>query len=166
MDHFNITDQMNASDRLNLSRMIDANNVKDCTQDIRDKKHSDKIRKDVQRLVGLKTKYEHLDAKQYDDMCVAQCNFLFNNYTEIFNKVKKDQMNLQILEQLLDVLRNIEEGTLNQHTGAFEVGKLMKAIYIDSALAAAAKHDAADPEKPKPIIKQDLSWKEYKRSKL
>jgi hypothetical protein len=152
---------MNQSDRLNLSRMIDANNVQDCTQDIRDKKHSGKIRADVKRLVDLKSKYEKFNPKKYDDMCVNQCNFLFNNYTDIFNKVKKGQMNLQILAQLLDVLQNIEDGTLNQHTGAFEVGKLMKAIYIDSALATAAAHQ--DPEKPAPAPKLNISWKEYKQ---
>ena len=82
---------MDTLDRLNLNKMIDANNVQDCTNDIREKKHSDLLRADVSRLVALKKKYSRLaqsNPNQFDAMCVSQCSFLFNNYMEIFNKVK------------------------------------------------------------------------------
>ena len=153
-------------DRLQLQKMIDANNVVDCTQEIRDKKHSKPIREDVTRLVELKRKYSRLSQSnpdQFDKMCVSQCNFLFTNYTDIFNKVKKDEMNLEILSQLLNVLKNIEDGKIDQHTGAYEVGKLLKEMYIDSALMKSekldAKHRTPGPAKPKP---KKISWKEYK----
>lgn len=153
-------------DRLQLQKMIDANNVVDCTQEIRDKKHSKPIREDVTRLVELKRKYSRLSQSnpdQFDKMCVSQCNFLFTNYTDIFNKVKKDEMNLEILSQLLNVLKNIEDGKIDQHTGAYEVGKLLKEMYIDSALMKSekldAKHSIPGPAKPKP---KKISWKEYK----
>ena len=156
-------------DRLQLQKMIDANNVVDCTQEIRDKKHSHPIQEDVTRLVELKRKYSRLSQSnpdQFDKMCVSQCNFLFTNYTDIFNKIKKDEMNLDILAQLLYVLRNIEDGKLDQHTGAYEVGKLLKEMYIDSALmksehldAKYAKSGASATSKPKP---KKISWKEYK----
>ena len=42
---------MDDTERLNLQKMIDANNVVDCTQEIRDKKHSAKIKTDVQTLL-------------------------------------------------------------------------------------------------------------------
>ena len=38
---------MDTNERLNLQKMIDANNVVDYTESIRDKKHSPKIRADV-----------------------------------------------------------------------------------------------------------------------
>ena len=34
----------------------------------------------------------------------------------------------------INVLHNIEEGKLDQHEGSFEVGKLLKEIYIDLSL--------------------------------
>jgi len=156
-------------DRLQLQKMIDANSVVDCTQEIRDKKHSQPLREDVARLIALKTKYSRLSQSnpdQFDKMCVSQCSFLFNNYTDIFNKVKKDEMNLDILAQLLNVLKKIEDGHLDQHTGAYEVGKLLKEMYIDSALMKSEKLDAKHSKsgatttcKPKP---KKISWKEYK----
>tara|TARA_B110000091_G_C13699910_1_gene425799 strand:+ start:59 stop:304 length:246 start_codon:yes stop_codon:yes gene_type:complete len=76
--------------------------------------------------------------------------------------VLKDEMDLQILERLINVLYSIEEGEVDQHEGSFEVGKLLKKIYIDSALKKADKlnelHENKEEEKPvKPI-----SWKEFK----
>ena len=99
---------MDPLDKLNLSKMINANNVQDCTQEIREKKHSQLIRDDVTRLITLKQKYSRLmqtNPNQFDTMCVSQCSFLFNNYMDIFNKVKKDEIKLQTLHQLLDVLK-------------------------------------------------------------
>ena len=158
-------------DRLQLQKMIDANNVVDCTQDIREKKHSSVIRNDVARLLELKSKYSRLSQSnpvQFDKMCVSQCSFLFTNYTDIFNKVKKDEMNLNILSELLDVLKNIEDSKLDQHTGAYEVGKLLKEMYIDSALMKSEKLDEKTGKtttisRPKPI---KISWKEYKKKNL
>jgi hypothetical protein len=158
---------MDNLDRLNLNKMINANNVEDCTEEIRSKKHSQLIRDDVTCLMTLKKKYSRLSQSnpvQFDSMCVSQCSFLFNNYMDIFNKVKKDEMNMQILHQLLDVLKHIEDGLLDQHTGAFEVGKLLKAMYIDSALLKADKIDKKTGKKiaaSKPTEKK-ISWAEYK----
>ena len=161
---------MNSSERIHLQKMINANNVTDCTTEIREKKHSGKIYADVTRLLELKAKYEQTlgetHKEKFDDMCIAQCSFLFNNYTDIFNKVKKDEMNLNILLKLIEVLKNIEEGAIDQHTGAFEVGKILKAMYIDSALLKADKIDKKTGEKMAPtdaVAAKEISWKEFKK---
>ena len=161
---------MDNNDRLHLSKMINANNVADCTEEIREKKHSQPLREDVVRLMSLKKKYSRLaqsNPVQFDSMCVSQCSFLFNNYMDIFNKVKKDEMNMQILHQLLDVLKKIEDNQLNQHEGAFEVGKLLKAMYIDSALLKAEKIDKKTGKKmadssTAPAKEKKITWAEYK----
>ena len=159
---------MNNNERIHLQKMINVNNVTDCTNDIREKKHSMKIFEDVNRLLSLKAKYEQTigqtNPEKFDDMCVAQCSFLFNTYTDIFNKVKKNEMNLSILLKLIEVLKNIEDGNIDQHTGAFEVGKILKAMYIDSALLKADKIDKKTGKKiaaTKPTEKK-ISWAEYK----
>lgn len=161
---------MDPLDKLNLHKMINANNVQDCTEEIRDKKHSILIRNNVDQLITLKKKYSRLaqtNPNQFDAMCVSQCSFLFNNYMDIFNKVKKDEMNLHILYQLLDVLKQIEDRKLDQHAGAFEVGKLLKAMYIDSALLKAEKLDKKTGKKmegaaTKPKKEKKITWAEYK----
>ena len=161
---------MDSNERLNLQKMIDANNVVDCTDMIREKKHSSKIRADVQTLLSLKQKYSRLsqsNPEQFDRMCVSQCNFIFANYTDIFNRVKKDELNLNILGELLNVLEKIENSVLDQHTGAFEVGKLLKEMYIDSALLKADKIDKKTGKKMegssvRSVPAKKISWKEFK----
>ena len=56
---------MDQFDKLNLNKMIDANNVEDCTKEIREKKHSQLIRDDVTRLMLLKQKYGVKKANNY-----------------------------------------------------------------------------------------------------
>jgi hypothetical protein len=61
-------------------------------------------------------------------------------------------------------LKKIENSELNQHEGAFEVGKLLKAMYIDSALLKAEKIDKKTGKKmtsSKPKEKK-ITWAEYK----
>jgi len=78
--------------------------------------------------------------------------------------VKKDEMNLDILLRLIEVLKNIEDGNIDQHTGAFEVGKILKAMYIDSALLKADKFDKAGAkmEVKETVVTNNISWKDFK----
>jgi hypothetical protein len=145
--------------------MINENNVEDLTDDIRTKKHSTMIRTDVTRMIELKKKYPRLEksnSEQFDNMLTSQCSFLFNNYTDIFNKVKKNEINLETLWQLLNILRRIEDGDVDQHTGSYEVGKLLKKIYIDSALAKDNKSQSKTKKLNKPT-KKKISWSEFKK---
>jgi hypothetical protein len=154
---------MNADQKLHLQKMISANNVEDQTELIRNLKHSHILRDDINNLIMLKVKHnDDLDAITMDAM--IECNFLFTYYTDIYNKVKKDEIDLKILFKFLDVLRDIEDGKLGQHDGSYEVGLLLKQIYVDSALRKAAKLNAAtgvsEPEYKGPQV--DISWKQFK----
>ena len=159
---------MNQSERIQLKKMINDNNVEDMTNNIREKKHSEKIRTDVTRMIELKKKYPRLEktnSEQFDSMVTSQCSFLFNNYTDIFNRVKKNEINLDTLWQLFNILRRIEDGDVDQHTGSFEVGKLLKKIYIDSAIMKENNAQAKNKNKKnkKPPAKKKISWEEYKK---
>jgi hypothetical protein len=163
---------MNSLDRLQLEKMIQANDAADNTSQIRDLKHSMLIHADVATLLNLKRDYARLaktNPDQFDMMCVNRCTFLFNNYTDIFNKVKKDEIDLAILGKLLGVLKMIEDGKVDQHEASVEVGKLLKQIYIDSALKKSEKLDkkhsntgsASSSDDSLPPAKK-VSWKQYK----
>lgn len=159
---------MNDSERLNLQKMIKANDSENNTQLIRTLKHSTMIKNDVDLLLKLKKEHDHLaksNPDEFDSMCVSKCSFLFNNYTDIFNKVKKDEMNLTILLRLLNVLHSIEEGAVDQHEGSFEVGKLLKEIYIDSALKKAEKLDNENNKQEEVKKIENISWHQYKSQK-
>jgi len=148
--------------RLQLNKMITANNVVDQTDLIRNLKHSSILRSDVNQLIMLKAKYFD-DPEQIHMEAVNDCNFMFTYYTDIYNKVRKDEIDLKILYQFLDVLGKIEEGELDQHEASFEVGTLLKKIYVDSALRKAEKLNEGE-EQDTPIKPQvDISWRDYKK---
>ena len=64
---------MDNMDRLNLKKMIKTNDVEDCTNEIRSKKHSELIRKDVACMVKLKKEYGNgnVNDAKLDEMVVA-----------------------------------------------------------------------------------------------
>ena len=158
---------MNKTEKLQLDKMIRENNVEDCTNDIREKRHSQKIREDGKRLLKLMKSNSRLRRRsetEYDDLLVANCQFIFNNYMDIYNKVKKEEINLSTLWKFLDVLKQIEDGKLDQHEGSHKVGKLLKTLYLDSAVRKADKlnHERESEEEARPEPKH-ISWAEYKK---
>ena len=187
---------MNDDERLNLRKMIAANNTEDNTSKIRNLKHGELIRADVATLLKVKHDYARLEKSnpaQFDAICVSRCAFLFKHYPDIFNKIKKNEMDLTILMKFVSVLKLIEDGKIDQHDGSFEVGKLLKQIYIDSAIrtsehldekyaaidkrssASSASSDSTgieaecDPDSVRTPVSgankiKNVSWKQFKRS--
>ena len=156
---------MDDKQRLQLQNMIKVNNVEDQTELIRNLQHSQVLRNEVNNMILLKAKYRGDDEKIYNE-CVNECNFLFTYYTDIFNKVRKDEIEIGILNKFLDVLRKIEDGDLDQHEGSFMVGTILKELYVDSALKKAEKLDelAEKKEEPKKAEIQ-ISWNQFKKMK-
>ena len=158
---------MDNTDKLNLSKMINQGDVEETTDKIRELKHSTRIHEDIVKLTELKAKYSRLEKTnkgQFDDMCVSKCSFLFNNYTDIFNKVKKGIIDLNMLTKFLNILKSIEDGHLDQHEASFEVGKILKEIYIDSAIKSAERNDKKEENKFRKHKK--ISWSEYKQKNM
>jgi hypothetical protein len=143
--------------------MIKANNVEDQTGLIRNLKHSQVLRNEINNMIVLKAKYRGDDEKIYAE-CASECSFLFTYYTDIFNKVRKDEIDINILNRFLDVLRKIEDGDMDQHEGSFAVGSLLKELYVDSALKKAEKLDANSEKAPEPKQAEvSISWKQFKQ---
>jgi hypothetical protein len=153
---------MDDKQKLQLSQMINDNNVEDRTDQIRTLKHSTQLRQEVNELMLIKKKYEDPEEVNLEGM--INCNFLFTYYTEIYNKVRKDEINYIILFQFFDVLKKIEDGLLDQHEGSYEVGVLLKKLYIDSALKKADKLNATYDNAPDSPVREvmDISWKSFK----
>ena len=82
---------MNDSQRLHLQKMIKANNVEDQTNLIRQLKHSVIIQNEVNNMVMLKAKYRN-DPDKLNTECMQECGFLFAYYTDLYNKIKKDEI--------------------------------------------------------------------------
>jgi hypothetical protein len=155
---------MDDKQRLHLQKMITANNVEDNTDLIRQLKHSHILREDVNNLIMLKAKYID-DPEKIHLEGMVECNFLFTYYTDIYNKIRKDEIDLKILFKAFDVLRNIEDGKMDQHEGAFEFGNLLKKIYVDSALKKAEKLNSETNEKEQEYKgpQVNVSWSQFKK---
>ena len=155
--------------RLNFDKMMKEEGVEDNTTKIRNLKHSEKIREQVTSMMNIRNKYSRLDTNMMNKMIDAKCGWLFQNYSNLFLKLKKKQLNLQILDKFLNTLSQIEDGNLDQHEGSVKVGQLLKELYIDSAIKSQEEMEEKERKRKKksfsrPVRK--LTWKDYKKSQL
>ena len=152
--------------RLNFNNMLKEQGVKDNTNKIRNLKHSSKIREQVTTMIEIRNKYSRVGKRGIDKMIDSKCNWLFTNYTNLFNKLKKNELDLRILDKVLSTLKEIEDGIVDQHEASVKVGQALKELYIDSALKAEKKREAQD-KKNKKIYKKPvkkLTWAQYKKT--
>ena len=127
-----------------LKKMIEANDSKDMTDKIRDNKHSVKIKNSIETIIKMRNENMdlYLNSKNdFENLVMKKDNFLFNNYTDIYNKIMKDEVDINILNKFLSLLKQIEDGKLDQHEASFMVGSILKDMYVDSAIKRAEKLD-------------------------
>ena len=151
---------MNKEQQLHLSKMISENNITNNTDTIRTLKHSQLILKDVNHLLELKKTNTLSD--EFSNQCFQECSFLSSKYTDIYNKLYKDELDLTFLFKFLEELKKIEDGVVDQHEASFNVGKLLKQLYIDSALKKADKLNKTD-KKPEYNTVKNITWRDFKR---
>ena len=153
--------------RLNFNNMLKEQGVEDNTDKIRKLKHSSIIRNQVAIMLDLPKKYSRLNKKTLDTMYNSKCNWLFTNYTNIFNKLKKNQLNLQILDKFLSVLEEIEDEEIDQHEGSVKVGQLLKELYIDSVVRQDKQNNdkRSNVKKSKKTKEKKITWSEFKKMK-
>lgn len=160
---------MNPSEKIQLQNMITENNVVDQTQNIRDLKHSQDIKRDVIKLRVFHEKNKEMKKCQrnvFDETLQNECSFLYNNYNDIFNKLNDETIDISLLLEFVNVLAKIENSQVDQHTASYEIGKLLKTIYIDSALKQNGQMDENNIELGGPVpVKTpvNINWKQYKK---
>lgn len=163
---------MNAQDRLDLKKLMQqpGHEYEDNTDGIRKLRHSDLIRSDILELEKIKkdlTGTKEKNPEYFLFQCQKKCSFLYNSYTDIFNRVMNDELDLDLMGKALQTLKEIEDGKINQQEGSVLMGKLFYQIFVDSALKKGEKIDKqiAETEDPKPEYRTSkiISYKEYKR---
>lgn len=155
---------MSESDRLNLQRMIKEQNVEDQTSHIRSLKHSNPIALDILKIRKIQRDFPNLSENEMREKCADACPFLYSNYLDIFNRMCRGTLDTNMFSRFLFILKKIEDGDCDAHEGAFAIGKMLKEIYIDSALrnadvCAAANGGNVEHEFVKP---RDISWRDFK----
>ena len=146
---------MNPEQRIKLNELISANKSVDNTKMIRELKHSSLIRKDVHTIQQLKN--ECKDHAELDRRASIECHFLFSTYTMIYNRLIRDQIDVMVLMTFLNCLKKIEDGELDQHDASFEIGTLLKRMYVDPIV-----EKEKEPEYKKG---KNLTWQEYKNKR-
>lgn len=170
---------MNLDDRLNLKKMISqSQDFVDHTEDIRRVKHSglllDSMR-DIEKLKRAKRDLQLSDPEAFETMCRETAPLMYNLYRDIFRKLVKDEINLVIMVKLIRVLEMIEQGQMDQNEGSVMVGKVLKDLYVDSAVREGDRLDKErekereqtqekeDPSAQREPAKQ-ISWAQFKAS--
>ena len=165
---------LNDNERLKLKEMINEMGSEDNTEQIRRVKHSVILRDEIRKLDTFRKANISLrdtDPAKFTSECQNTSNFLYTKYTDLFNRILKDELDFEIMTKLLIILKLIEDGKVDQHEGSVMVGKVLKELYVDSALKAGEnldkKYGSTDSgstnDVPTNDIKQ-ISWKEYKSS--
>lgn len=156
-------------ERLNLKKMITESECDDNTDNIRRLKHSVLMRDDVRKLDTLKNTHNDMKTNKNDEfivLCQNECKFLYANYTDIFNKLVNDELDLTIMTKLLTVLKLIEDSKVDQHEGSVMVGKILKELYVDSATKRLDNIDKKHEGDNEPMsVGKPVSWKQFKQMK-
>ena len=164
MSDFKIDDKT----RLDFNKMLKESGASDNTEKIRQLKHSDKIREQVTFMMEIKKKYPKLKKETNERMIESKCFWLWKNYMNIYNKLKKDQLNLNILHNFLSTLKQIEDGELDQHNASVKAGKILKELYVDSAMQQQKKREELEAKRRKKGGKsvKKISWSDYKKLEM
>ena len=154
-----LTDQ----ERLDLKKMLRESDAEDNTEHIRKVKHSTKIRDDIRVLDKLR---KTCSPDSLLEKAKKAAPFLHENYADLFKKVLADELDLDIMTRLLTVLKLIEDARVDQHEASVIVGKLLKELYVDSALKKCKKRDEEQADEseegPQYVQEKPISWGQWR----
>lgn len=125
---------MNSEQEEVLKNLIKENNVQDNTSTIRTRKDSAKIRRDVVIIQNIKRRMKTNNPIKIKQEIDNKCDFLKTYYSSIYEKLIVNEINIKVLYSFLDELEKIENGTLNQHEASYNIGMMLKSMYIDKKI--------------------------------
>ena len=159
---------MNQQERLDLKKLMKHNDYEDNTKGIRKLKHSDLIMTDIMKLEDLKKELVIVKSKDFEKfnfICKEKCSFLYNSYTDIYNRCIKDELDLGLMTQALVTLKKIENNEIDQQEGSVIMGKVLHRVFVESALKRQEHLESENKEDNVPKNEgKSMSWKEYKMS--
>jgi hypothetical protein len=160
---------MREDERIRLDDLLRKDDIAQTTNQIRELRHSSRIKIAVDNIVRLKKNHSRVSKDMFRNMAVKQAEFLYTNYTEIFNKIVNDELNIKILYEFITILNEIETGKINQHEGSYLVGKKLKELYVDGVVNKDNKckeQDAIDDNEKLEKLKKPMKKISYKQFKI
>lgn len=135
----------------------------DSTNMIREFKNSPHMLSEITNLRAIRLLYASDPSLQ---MRAFECApFLAQHFQSIFVRIVKGELDLDILERAVLILKDIEEEKFNQEEGAKRFSAMMLELYTQGM----AKKDAMEaaestPSFPKTTKKErEITWKDWKK---
>ena len=144
----------------------EAENYEDNTSGIREAKHSSPLLADIRRMGPLRKKYAELKEKSMDDYLAIfqrECKYIYTQFPDVFDRVVKNDMNLDVFEKIIMILKMIEDGKVNQSEASALVGKLSQKLFFQKEAQEAIS--GATTTKEEQENPRGMSWKEFKNSR-
>jgi hypothetical protein len=119
---------------LDMKALMESDDYVNNTDRIRELKHSENILEDIGKLCELRKKHPNMrmmDELGYNELCQKTTPFLYNHYTDIFYKVVKDELNMEMMVRFIFILKQIEDGILDQYDASVKVGTILKEMYFE-----------------------------------
>ena len=151
---------MNQDERVTLEKLVKQYDCEETTDLVRKVKPSIKIREAMDKLVQLRNT---VDFETFQKTAHVNGAYMYENYTNIFNKFVEGELNMTIFERFIEMLERIENGELDQHEASYKIGMLLKDIYIDKHIDM---KDDKNPEDNFNTPTNNISWTEYKKSQM
>lgn len=151
---------------LNMKSLMESDDYVNNTDHIRELKHSESILADIGKLCEIRKKFPNMrmiDERGYTDLCQNTVPFLYNHYTDIFNKVVKDELNMEMMVKFIFILKQIEDGIIDQYDASVKVGTILKEMYVDSAMRRGDNLDKLNEVVPAFVEPVKMSWSDFKK---
>lgn len=145
---------MNDQHREKLAELIREHKPDDNTDYIRDNPRSDVLRNEVTQLAYIRRDHPNADQDELQTLYQTHCPYLYHNHSGVLQSLVQGKVHTDMLHTLLQSLKRVELGELDQHEASFEVGQALKEKYIDKVIPQ------NDPEKKH---SKNISWKHYKQ---
>lgn len=160
-------------DRLDLKKLMKAgeHDYVDNTDGIRRLKHSDLIAADMKKLEDLKVSHASMrisSPDEFSSLCQKKCSFLYNAYTDIYNRLFKDQLDVNLMLDALRTLKQVETGKINQQEGSILMGKLFYKVFVSNATKheTSSSSNAVEVPVASTSLENQLTWRDYKQTVL
>lgn len=146
---------IDGDDRLRLSEMIGQSGASNYTDEIRERRHAQPLRKDASRIRAL------VEEKADVERVRKECPFMAVRYPDVLVRLAAGDMSVDLFERLIDCIGLVEEGLADQHEASVLVGKALKDLYIDGI--ARADKPTVDTRRS---ASKDLSYADYIEGRL
>ncbi len=120
----------NTKEKSLLDDIIKEHKIEDNTNYVVNNKKASIIRKEFNALI--KIKQVHGDGKI--NISKIQAPYLYKNYKSIFDKIIKNDFNVVLFKDLIDILEKIENKKIDLNEGSFIFGKKLKNIFVDKCI--------------------------------